>query len=77
LKIDPSVAGSNGQPTAKVTLQQKIASNINFTYITDVTQTNAQIIRIEWAITPKFSAVGLRDFNGNISVQMFYAFKVR
>jgi translocation and assembly module TamB len=77
LKIDPSVAGSNGQPTAKVTLQQKIASNITFTYITDVTQTNSQIIRIEWAITPKFSGVGLRDFNGNVSVQMFYKFKVR
>ncbi|MFL6416911.1 MAG: translocation/assembly module TamB domain-containing protein [Bryobacteraceae bacterium] len=77
LKIDPSVAGSNGQPTAKVTLQQKIASNITFTYITDVTQTNSQIIRIEWAITPKFSGVGLRDYNGNVSVQMFYKFKVR
>ncbi len=77
LKIDPSVAGSNGQPTAKVTLQQKIASNITFTYITDVTQTNSQIIRVEWAITPKFSGVGLRDFNGNVSIQMFYKFKVR
>jgi translocation and assembly module TamB len=77
LKIDPSVAGSNGQPTAKVTLQQKIASNITFTYITDVTQTNSQIIRIEWAITPRFSGVGLRDFNGNVSIQMFYKFKVR
>lgn len=77
LKIDPSVAGSNGQPTAKVTLQQKIATNLTFTYITDVTQTNSQIIRVEWAITPKFSAVGLRDYNGNVSVQMFYKFKVR
>ena len=77
LKIDPSVAGVSGQPTAKVTLQQKIASNITFTYITDVTQTNSQIIRVEWAITPKFSAVALRDFNGNVSVQMFYKFKVR
>lgn len=77
LKIDPSFAGSNGQPSAKVTLQQKIASNITFTYITDVTQTNSQIIRLEWALTPKLSAVGLRDYNGNVSVQFFYKFKVR
>ncbi len=77
LKIDPSVAGSNGGPTAKVTLQQKIASNITFTYITDVTQTNSQIIRLEWALTPKLSAVGLRDYNGNVSIQFFYKFKVR
>src|SRR5581483_7842273 len=45
-KIDPSFSGSNGQPSARVTLQQKIASNITFTYITDVTQTNSEIIRV-------------------------------
>lgn len=76
-KIDPSIAGTNGQPTAKVTLQQKIASNITFTYITDVTQTNSQIIRVEWAFTPKLSAVGLRDVNGNVSLQFYYKFKVQ
>src|SRR5581483_154629 len=76
-KIDPSFSGSNGQPSARVTLQQKIASNITFTYITDVTQTNSEIIRVEWAFTPKLSAVALRDYNGNVSVEFFYKFKVR
>ncbi len=76
-KIDPSVAGSNGQPTARVTLQQKIASNITFTYITDVTQSNSEIIRIEWDLNSKTSAVALRDYNGNVSVELFYKFQVR
>ncbi|MBV9265261.1 MAG: translocation/assembly module TamB domain-containing protein, partial [Acidobacteriaceae bacterium] len=55
-KIDPSVAGSNGQPTARVTLQEKIANNITFTYITDVTQSNSEIVRVQWDLTPRFSA---------------------
>jgi len=76
-KIDPSVAGSNGGPTARVTLQQKIASNVTFTYITDVTQTNSEIVRIQWDLTPKFSAVALHDYNGNVSLQFLYKFKVR
>ena len=76
-KIDPSVAGANGQPTAKLTLEQKIASAVTFTYITDVTQTNSQIIKVEWALTPKLSAVGLRDYNGNVSIQFFYKFKLQ
>ncbi|HEX3684196.1 MAG TPA: translocation/assembly module TamB domain-containing protein [Bryobacteraceae bacterium] len=76
-KIDPSFSGSNGQPSARVTLQQKIANNITFTYITDVTETNNEIVRVEWDLTPKFSAVGLRDFNGNVSIEFFYKFKVR
>jgi translocation and assembly module TamB len=76
-KIDPSVAGSNGQPTARVTLQQKVTSNITFTYITDVTETNSEIVRVEWDFTGKLSAVALRDFNGNVSLQFFYKFKRR
>lgn len=76
-KIDPSVAGNNGQPSARVTLQEKIFNNVTFTYITDVTQANSEIVRVEWDLTPKFSAVGLRDYNGNVSVQFFYNFKVR
>ncbi|MBV9759264.1 MAG: translocation/assembly module TamB domain-containing protein [Acidobacteriaceae bacterium] len=76
-KIDPSVSGSNGQPSARVTLQQKIANNITFTYITDVTETNSEIVRVQWDLTPRFSAVGLRDFNGNVSIEFFYKFNVR
>jgi translocation and assembly module TamB len=76
-KIDPSVAGNNGQPTARVTLQQKVTSNITFTYITDVTETNSEIVRVQWDMTPKLSAVVLRDFNGNVSLEFFYKFKKR
>jgi translocation and assembly module TamB len=76
-KIDPSVSGSNGQPSARVTLQQKIANNITFTYITDLTETNSEIVRVEWDLTPRFSAVGLRDFNGNVSIEFFYKFKIQ
>jgi translocation and assembly module TamB len=76
-KVDPSISGSNGQPSARVTLQQKITSNLTFTYITDVTQTNSEIVRVTLDITPKISAVALRDYNGNVSVELFYKFQKR
>ncbi len=76
-KIDPSIAGNNGQPTAKVTLSQKISNNLTFTYITDVTQTNSEIVRVQWDLSAKTSAVALRDYNGNVSVQLFYKFQIR
>jgi len=76
-KIDPSFQGSNGRPSARVTLQQQITNNLTFTYITDVTQTNSEIIRVEWAFTPKLSAVALHDYNGNVSLGFFYKFKIR
>jgi translocation and assembly module TamB len=76
-KIDPSIAGSNGQPSARVTLQQKIASNLTFTYITDVTQTNSEIVRVQLDLNARTSAVALRDYNGNVSVELFYKFQKR
>jgi translocation and assembly module TamB len=76
-KIDPSFSGSNGQPGARVTLQQKIANNLTFTYITDVTQTNSEIVRVQLDLTSKLSAVALRDYNGNVSVEFFYKFQKR
>jgi hypothetical protein len=42
-----------------------------------VTETNSEIVRVEWDLTPKLSAVALRDFNGNISLEFFYKFKKR
>ncbi len=76
-KIDPSANAANGQPGARVTLQQRIFNNVTFTYITDVTVANSEIVRVQWDLTPKFSAVALRDLNGNVSVEFFYNFKIR
>ena len=76
-KIDPTFQGNSGIPQARVTLQQQVTNNVTFTYITDVTQTNSQIIRVEWAFTPKFSAVAMRDENGIVGVDFFYKRKIR
>jgi translocation and assembly module TamB len=76
-KIDPTFAGNNGLPSARVTLQQKIASNITFTYTTDVTQSNSELVRVQWDFSSAFSAVALRDFNGNTSLEFYYKFKKR
>ena len=72
LKIDPTFAGNSGIPTARVTLQQQVTSNVTFTYITDVSATNNQIIRVEWAMTPHLSAIGLRDEFGVVGVDFVY-----
>lgn len=76
-KIDPTFQGSNGLPTARITLKQQITSNLTFTYIEDLSRTNAEIIRVEWNFTPKFSAVATRDWNGVVGVEFLYAFKKR
>jgi translocation and assembly module TamB len=76
LKIDPQITGSN-TPQATLTMQQQITRDITFTYIQDVTQSNPTIIRMEWAINPRWSAIAARDVNGEFNVDLFYKRRFR
>ncbi len=72
LKFDPTFNTGSALPTGRVTIQQQVSPAITFMYTQDLTQTNAQIIRVEWQMTPRFSAVATRDENGIFGVDFFY-----
>jgi translocation and assembly module TamB len=77
LKIDPSFTSGSDLPQARVTLQQQVATNLVFTYVTALDDPNTQIIRIEWAWSPQWSALANRDENGIVSVNFVYKKKFR
>jgi translocation and assembly module TamB len=72
LKIDPTFSSGSVLPQARVTIQQQVSGAITFTYTQDLSQTNTQIIRAEWALTPRFSAVATRDENGVFGIDFLY-----
>ncbi len=77
LKIDPSFTSGSDTPNATLTLQQRVASNIMFTYVTGVSNANAQTIRVEWTFNPQWAATAMRDQNGIVSVNLVYKRQVR
>ena len=72
LKIDPQITGAENTPQARMTLEQQVTRDVTFVYIQDVTQSNPQIIRIEWAIDPQWSAIAERNENGQFGLDFFY-----
>ncbi|MEX2264274.1 MAG: translocation/assembly module TamB domain-containing protein [Bryobacteraceae bacterium] len=72
LKIDPQLTGVEGNPQARLTLEQQISRDITFTYITNLTRSNPQIIRVEWALNKEYSLVALREENGLLGVDILY-----
>jgi translocation and assembly module TamB len=72
LRIDPSLPGLEYNPQARLTLEQQVTSDITFTYITDVTSSNPQIVSVEWAFSKKWSAVAQREENGMIGMDIFF-----
>jgi translocation and assembly module TamB len=71
-KIDPSFASGSQLPTAQLTLQQQITSNVTFTYVSSLSDANSTLIRVEWAFNPQWSAVTTRDQHGIVSLNFLY-----
>jgi translocation and assembly module TamB len=72
LRIDPTLPGVENNPQARLTLEQQVTPEITFTYITNVTQSNPQVIRVEWAFAKKWSVVALREENGLFGLDFFF-----
>jgi translocation and assembly module TamB len=72
LRIDPTIAGVDNTPQAKVTVEQQVTPAVTFTYIQNVAATNSQVIRVEWAFSKQWSAVALRDENGLFGLDFYY-----
>jgi hypothetical protein len=68
LQIDPTIGGSGTNPTARVALQQRVTRNFIFTFSTDVTDPESQVIQGEYQINNRWSVAALRTQVGGYSV---------
>ena len=71
-QFDPTLPGVENNPQARLTLEQQVTPDITFTYITNVTTSNPQIVRVEWSVSKQWSVVALREENGVYSLDFFY-----
>ncbi len=72
LRIDPTLPGTEFNPQARLTMEQQVSPDITFTYITDVTSSNPQVVSVEWAFNKKWSVVVERDENGLVGMDILF-----
>jgi translocation and assembly module TamB len=72
IRIDPTLPGIEYGAQARVTLQQQVTPDVTFTYITNVSQANPQVVSVEWAINKQWSVVTQREENGMLGLDFFY-----
>lgn len=72
LRIDPTLPGIEYNPQARLTLEQQVTSDITFTYITNVTNSNPQVVQVEWAFAKQWSVVALREENGMFGLDFYF-----
>jgi translocation and assembly module TamB len=69
LTIDPLIGGNQRNPGARLAIQQRVTKDLFFTFATDITTTQGQVVQIEYQVTPKYSLSAVRDQNGGYSFQ--------
>jgi translocation and assembly module TamB len=72
IKIDPQLTDITAVPQARLTLEQQVSTVVTVTYITNLSVTNQQIVRVQWDLGKQWSVVALRDENGAFSVDFQY-----
>jgi len=72
LQIDPTVGGNNTNPSARLAIQQRVTKNFFFTFSTDVTSTQGEVVQLEYQFNKRWSASAVRDQNGNMGLDAKY-----
>ena len=72
IKVDPRLTGITGTPDARLTYEQQITPNILFTYVSDVTNTSTQLIRVEYDFNKTWGAILTKEENGYVGLDFAY-----
>ncbi len=68
LQLDPLVGGDNSNPSARIGIQKRVTKNFIFTFSTDVTQPQSEIVQGEYQLTKRWSVSVLRNQSGGVAV---------
>lgn len=71
LQIDPTLGG-NQNPSARITIQQRVSKNFLFSFSTDVTEPGSEIVQGEYQINKQWSVTVQRDQIGGVSIDGRY-----
>lgn len=72
LRIDPQLTGVENIPQARLTLEQQVRRDLTLTYITNLTRTAEQLVRVQWDISKEWSAIAVREENGSFGIDFQY-----
>ena len=69
LQIDPSLGGNNSNPGARVAIQQRLTSTILFTFATDLTNTQNEVVQVKYQTRGRLSLSLTRDEYGSFAIE--------
>jgi translocation and assembly module TamB len=70
--LDPALAnGVQYNPQARLTIEQQVTPAVTFTYVTNLTNANPQVVSVEWSVSRQWSVVAQREENGLVGLDFY------
>jgi translocation and assembly module TamB len=70
LQIDPSLGGNNSNPGARLAIQERLTSSVLFTFATDLTDTQNEVVQIKYQTRRRLSISLTRDEYGSYAIEI-------
>jgi translocation and assembly module TamB len=70
LTIDPQIGGNQGNGASQLAIQERVTKNLFFTFATDVTTTQGEVVQVEYQFSRKYSMSAIRDQTGGYEVEI-------
>ena len=70
LTIDPQIGGNQGNARSRLAIQERVSKNLFFTFATDVTTTQGEVVQVEYQVTPKYSVSAIRNQTGGYQIEI-------
>ncbi|HET7442017.1 MAG TPA: translocation/assembly module TamB domain-containing protein, partial [Terriglobales bacterium] len=67
LQIDPTLGGNGTNPSARIALQQRVTKNFIFTFSSDVTNPQEDVVQGEYQLTKHWAVAASRDQYGGVA----------
>jgi translocation and assembly module TamB len=76
-RVDPFLAGAENDPTARVTLSERLAKDLVVTFSRNLTTNQEQIVIIEYDVSKDLSVVATRDEDGKYGLDFRFRKRLR
>ena len=77
LRVDPQIGGAEANPSARISTEQQLTSDLTLIYSYDLSSAQQQVVRVEWTPTKRFSLIFTRDENGLVGGDFLYKKRLR
>ena len=77
LKVDPQAGGAEANPAARISTEQQITDEVTLIYTYDLSSSQQQTFRLEYAPNRRWTFVLTRDQNGLVGSDVLYKTRVR